>query len=343
MESITFKSRQQFLSEFFNKDRVDLLSTLRTKQIINYRYRNNVPFRDEMIFFNINAEVTFKKSNDELHIPFKNYINLLKPFIYFLYSLSKHEKFLKDCILYINSLDIHSYVCDQLNENKFCGKLFFPDLEENEGFNFLNSFTISDFTKGINEININLSTYYMNITEIEFVRLGGLAEDIEAQLKREQKRQIQYELKQLQQEKQQLQQTREQKRQEQLQREAEEALIQRLKRQEQQRREQLQREAEEVLIQRLQRREQQIREEREQQIQEEDFLQLSREEQRQRIIINASQCFNSEECVICYTNPPNVLFCNCGHICFCSECEKLRNTNICPICKTINKIIRVLN
>ena len=508
MESITFKSRQQFLSEFFNKDRVDLLSALRTKKIINYRYRNAMPFRDEMIFFNINAEVSFKKSNDELHIPFKNYINLLKPFIYFLYSLSKHEKFLKDCILYINSLDIHSYVYVQPNKTKFCSKLFFSELEENDGFNFLNSFIISDFTKGINGIVINLSTYYMNITEKEFVRLGGLVEDIEAQLKRERERErerklendqslekkIEYfqkkhrkrtqeaiqeveqkleqeqlseqqqkyyqelerdlkrdleelelknpsvkakkmyadasliinkkkeikdeirkelfkqnqqikairkilideekkqehlqeveestrqgqlrqqlhqqlqkikeileqetqdermkelkiqfnreQLQQIQQRQEQLQQIQYER--EQLQQEQQQLqLIREQQRQEQQRREQLQREAEEALVQRLQRQEQLIREEREQQIQEEEALeQRLREEQQQKIIINASQSFKSEECVICYTNPPNVLFCNCGHICFCSECEKLKNTNICPICKIVNENIRVLN
>ena len=536
MESITFKSRQQFLSEFFNKDRVDLLSALRTKKIINYRYRNNVPFRDEMIFFNIDAEVTFKKSNDELHIPFKNYINLLKPFIYFLYSLSKHEKFLKDCILYIHSLNIRSYVFDQPDKTKFCGNLFFPDLEGHDGFNFLNSFTISDFTKGINEININLSTYYMNITEIEFVKLGGLDEDIKTQLKREreqerererereqereqeresdkhlkeleyflkekqkkcleskqksiqkleqeleqkqmseQRRKYKLELKQklkqdkeklelenpmdtilikkiiegrkltklisqkktqkekqkneiekeiekelfekrkqieairkilideeknqehlqeveeatrqgqlqlqlqqqiqkkikkiLEQEEQdektqklqlkiqfkgeqlqQIQHEREQLRQIQYEREQllqekqQLQLIRERKQQEQQRREQLQREAEEALIQRLQRQEQRIQEEHEQLIQQDEASeQRLQEEQRQRIIINTSECFKSEECVICYTNPPNVLFCNCGHICFCSECEKLRNTNICPICKIVNENIRVLN
>ena len=59
-------------------------------------------------------------------------------------------------------------------------------------------------------------------------------------------------------------------------------------------------------------------------------------------IINSSQFFKSEECVICLTNPPNVLFCNCGHLCYCSECEKLKNSNKCPICKIENRIIRVL-
>ena len=26
------------------------------------------------------------------------------------------------------------------------------------------------------------------------------------------------------------------------------------------------------------------------------------------------QTFEKDECVICLTNPPNVLFCNCGHV-----------------------------
>ena len=59
-------------------------------------------------------------------------------------------------------------------------------------------------------------------------------------------------------------------------------------------------------------------------------------------IINSSQTFKSEECVICLTNPPQVLFCNCGHLCYCSECEKLKTSNKCPICKTENEIIRML-
>ena len=67
------------------------------------------------------------------------------------------------------------------------------------------------------------------------------------------------------------------------------------------------------------------------------------EEQEEYKIINSSQSFKSVECVICLTNPPNVLFCNCGHLCLCSECEKLKISNKCPICKIENEIIRVLN
>ena len=38
--------------------------------------------------------------------------------------------------------------------------------------------------------------------------------------------------------------------------------------------------------------------------------------------INTSKSFKSDYCVICLTNLPNVLFCNCGHICLCDECDK---------------------
>ena len=69
----------------------------------------------------------------------------------------------------------------------------------------------------------------------------------------------------------------------------------------------------------------------------------SEEEYIQARIINSSLSFKSNECVICLTNPPNVLFCNCGHLCLCLECERKKLSNKCPICKTENEIIRSLN
>ena len=66
------------------------------------------------------------------------------------------------------------------------------------------------------------------------------------------------------------------------------------------------------------------------------------EEENERII-NAEQIFKSEECVICLTNIPNVLYCNCGHIPICVECEKVKSLKNCPICKTENEIKRMLD
>ena len=66
------------------------------------------------------------------------------------------------------------------------------------------------------------------------------------------------------------------------------------------------------------------------------------ENEKEEQIINAELTFKSDECVICLTNPPNVLFCNCGHIAICIECDEIKSLNICPICKTENKIKRTI-
>ena len=67
-----------------------------------------------------------------------------------------------------------------------------------------------------------------------------------------------------------------------------------------------------------------------------------REEESEEPVINAGQSFKSNECLICLTNPPNVLFCNCRHIAICIECDKTKSLNICPICKTENTIKRTI-
>ena len=43
-------------------------------------------------------------------------------------------------------------------------------------------------------------------------------------------------------------------------------------------------------------------------------------------IINLSKIFKSKECIICLTNQPIILFCNCGHIPICIECYKLKKS-----------------
>ena len=58
--------------------------------------------------------------------------------------------------------------------------------------------------------------------------------------------------------------------------------------------------------------------------------------------INSIQTFKTDDCVICLTNPPQVLFCNCGHIPICIECNKMKTLKTCPVCKTENTILRVI-
>ena len=65
------------------------------------------------------------------------------------------------------------------------------------------------------------------------------------------------------------------------------------------------------------------------------------EEESEEPVIKTIQSFKSDGCVICLDNPPNILFCNCGHIPICAECDELNNYfGICPICKTKNTIKR---
>ena len=72
---------------------------------------------------------------------------------------------------------------------------------------------------------------------------------------------------------------------------------------------------------------------------EEDSEEYSEEEEETN---NTDKSFKSDECVTCLTNPPNILFCNCGHIPICVECDKVKSLNTCPVCKFENKIKRTI-
>ena len=64
------------------------------------------------------------------------------------------------------------------------------------------------------------------------------------------------------------------------------------------------------------------------------------EEEKQIIIINTELTFKSDQCVICLTNPPNVLFCNCRHLCIYVEYDRVKSLNTCLVCKTETTIKR---
>ena len=51
--------------------------------------------------------------------------------------------------------------------------------------------------------------------------------------------------------------------------------------------------------------------------------------------------FVHDECLICVTNIPNILYSNCGHMCICNSCDALEVINICPMCRTecVNKFV----
>ena len=59
--------------------------------------------------------------------------------------------------------------------------------------------------------------------------------------------------------------------------------------------------------------------------------------------ISIKKTFKEDKCVICLTNPPSVLYCNCGHQVLCVECSKMvERLKICPVCKTENTILRII-
>ena len=51
-------------------------------------------------------------------------------------------------------------------------------------------------------------------------------------------------------------------------------------------------------------------------------------------VIKIDKIFKTEECVICLSTKPNVLFCSCGHLCICNKCNKIKKLNVCPTCRT---------
>ena len=59
-------------------------------------------------------------------------------------------------------------------------------------------------------------------------------------------------------------------------------------------------------------------------------------------VINLFKIFKSDECIICMTDKPDVLFCNCGHVSYCVKCYKIKTLSTCPICKMDNEIVRML-
>ena len=48
--------------------------------------------------------------------------------------------------------------------------------------------------------------------------------------------------------------------------------------------------------------------------------------------------YREDVCVVCMTNKPDILFCNCGHLIVCDECY--HELDKCPKCRLENDIVR---
>ena len=63
--------------------------------------------------------------------------------------------------------------------------------------------------------------------------------------------------------------------------------------------------------------------------------------EEEELSINDFRTFKLEQCVICLDEEPNVIFCNCGHLCICKTCL-VRKLDKCPVCKKENTILRII-
>ena len=258
MDSETFILRKQFLEEFYNEDRIKFLRTCRRINIKNDHLLNSL---DNRVFL-FETEVIFDLEISHL---FKNFYNLFKPFVYFLYSITYYKKFLRGHLLFFNNLEVQ-YSKSKIAEGEIGDYTVYFDISNGflspdcEDFKFLKTIKIKDFlnesVKRLTYLNVKLKTKYLNINRLEYRFLEGIGNTINYG----------------------------------------------------------------VMVD----------------------INDNEEAMNEDKIINSTQTFKSEECIICLTNPPQVLFCNCGHLCCCSECEKLKTSNKCPICKIENEIIRML-
>ncbi len=61
----------------------------------------------------------------------------------------------------------------------------------------------------------------------------------------------------------------------------------------------------------------------------------------QEQIIKDMHIYEVEECIICMSNTPNMLFVPCGHLCVCSNCNKqlMKYNHYCPLCPLCRRSI----
>ena len=74
----------------------------------------------------------------------------------------------------------------------------------------------------------------------------------------------------------------------------------------------------------------------------EEYEPEDEEDEEEEKVINVTKTFKTEECVICIENGPNILFCNCGHLCICNNCLEFKKLSKCPVYKTENTILRII-
>ena len=278
MDHETFTLRKKFLEEFL-KERVKLINTnidISQSSFIDFNvmdYVDNLSFKTCVIFN------TYRLlNNNHLNIDVKEVYKLIKPFIYYLFSVTYKEKFLQGKLLLTEKIKIkYSFRVDDDATTTVDKEILtdYYDYETLADFSFLEYYNEKGLSKNYagNSVNIHylhifLHTFYVFLNYDEYVSSVGELE-----------------------------------------------------------------ERGEIFVSSRMR----LRE-----IADNSQSEDSSDDDDEEKIINSSQTFKSNECVICLTNSPNILFCNCGHIPICKECDKIKTLSSCPVCKTENTILRLI-
>ena len=173
MDKATFETRKQFLKQFYDIDRVNFLCSQEI-EIRNFFEFNSTSVRvnDDYTFeFETEANINKPHEIDGINISFKNLIKLLKPFVYFLYSINYHEKYLKDNFLYPHNIEMVFFPVEN-KEFILRNNFYFPSNQ-----NFLKFFKIESQLNNLNikidSLKIILTTRYFNINKTQYLKFGG--------------------------------------------------------------------------------------------------------------------------------------------------------------------------
>ena len=78
-------------------------------------------------------------------------------------------------------------------------------------------------------------------------------------------------------------------------------------------------------------------EEAEDESESEDELEIEDESEEEEIeddLVVVTKPFKTDQCVVCLSKEPKILFFNCLHYCVCSECEEANPFRKYPSCRT---------
>ena len=161
MNSETFTMRKNFLGKFYNRSRIRFL---RVSYIYIQNNTHNNIYANEDNIFHIKSSACICNEYSSIDINIKDVNKLIKPFIYYLYSVTYHNKFLHDQLLFLNKVTIgYSYVTNHYDYHVEYNIEIESDtlIEDNSFLKFINFENIDDgLNLNLDSVRIGLNTIY---------------------------------------------------------------------------------------------------------------------------------------------------------------------------------------